>query len=188
MINRQKFLQKIMILRRAVPQFGARQHRKETVMKNSNNNTYLFKGNNTIRDVNDASFLFGAFVGRELDDIGMRASYRHIIKPLMEGDGLTQLQLVNITRLKAPTISITLRNMEREGLVRREKNGDDLRETHVYITTKGKKLYTKILKAYDKAEKIMLDGISEEECEASAAVVRKMTANLRAALGEDYVE
>lgn len=157
-------------------------------MKNSNNNTYLFKGNKTIKDVNDASFLFGAFVGKELDAIGMRASYRHIIKPLMEGDGLTQLQLVNITRLKAPTISITLRNMEREGLVRREKDGDDRRETHVYITSKGKKLYAKILKAYDKAEQIMLEGISEEERETAGALIRKMTDNLRAALGEDYVE
>ena len=50
---------------------------------------------------------------------------------------MTQLELVNLTQLKAPTISITLRNMEREGIVRREKNDVDRRETHVYITEKG---------------------------------------------------
>ncbi len=157
-------------------------------MKNSNNNTYLFKGNDTIRNINDASFLFGVFVGNELESIGMRASYRHVMKPLMENDGLTQLELVNITKLKAPTISITLRNMEREGIVRREKNDNDRRETHVFITDKGRKMHAKILEAYDKAEKVMLSDISEKELAAVGKLIEKMTANLRKELGEDFVD
>ena len=64
-------------------------------MKNSNNNTYMFKGNETIKSVNDASFMFGKYVCRELEAIGMRSSYRHVMKPLMEQDGMTQLELVN---------------------------------------------------------------------------------------------
>ena len=71
-------------------------------MKNSNNNTYMFKGNETIKSVNDASFMFGKYVCRELEAIGMRSSYRHVMKPLMEQDGMTQLELVNLTQLKAP--------------------------------------------------------------------------------------
>ena len=58
-------------------------------MKNSNNNTYMFKGNETIKSVNDASFMFGKYVCRELEAIGMRSSYRHVMKPLMEQDGMT---------------------------------------------------------------------------------------------------
>ena len=154
-------------------------------MKNSNNNTYLFKGNQTIRDVNDASFLFGRFVAKELESIGMRASYRHVIKPLMESDGLTQLELVNITKLKAPTISITLRNMERDGIVRREKNENDRRETYVYITDEGRKMHAKLLEAYDKAEKCMLSGVSDKELAVVRSVVEKMTDNLKNAIGED---
>ncbi len=157
-------------------------------MKNSNNNTYLFKGNETIRDINDASFLFSVFVANELESIGMRASYRHVMKPLMEGDGLTQLELVNITKLKAPTISITLRNMEREGIVRREKNDNDRRETHVFITNKGREMHAKILEAYDKAEKIMLCGISEKELDSVGKLIEKMTANLKKELGEYFVD
>ncbi len=157
-------------------------------MKNSNNNTYLFKGNETIKGVNDASFLFAEFIGRELDSIGMRASYRHVMKPLMECDneiGMTQLQLVNITKLKAPTISITLRNMEREGIVRREKNDKDRRETYVTITDKGRQMHAKILEAYDKAQEIMLRGLSEKELAAADAVIAKMQKNLIAELGGD---
>ena len=157
-------------------------------MKNSNNNTYMFKGNETLRSVNDASFLFATLVGKELESIGMRASYRHVLKPLMEGDGLTQLDLVKITKLKAPTISITLRNMEREGIVRREKNDNDRRETHVYITDKGREMHAKVLEAFDKAEKLMLAGISEKELEAVGALMSKMIGNLKTELGGEFVD
>lgn len=159
------------------------QLRKDNTMKNSNNNTYMFKGNETIKSVNDASFMFGKYVCRELEAIGMRSSYRHVMKPLMEQDGMTQLELVNLTQLKAPTISITLRNMEREGIVRREKNDVDRRETHVYITDKGREMHAKILEAFDRAEQLMLKDISEKEQATARKILAKMTENLRKEVG-----
>ena len=148
-------------------------------MKATNNSSLLVRENDSIAAVNEASYLFGDFVCRELDRIGMRYSYRHIMKPLMDNESLTQLELVNITNLKAPTISITLRNMERDGIVRREKNDSDRRETHVFITDKGKKMYAKVLSALDKAEKTMLKGLSEKELKAMCATLEKMSANLK---------
>ena len=157
-------------------------------MKTSNNNTYIFKGNETIKSVNDASFMFSKFVGKELEAIGMRSSYRHVMKPLMEQDGMTQLELVNITKLKAPTISITLRNMEREGIVRREKNDVDRRETHVYITDKGREMHKKILEAFDRAEQVMLKDVSEKEMAAVRKILAKMTENIRSDIGGESVD
>lgn len=148
-------------------------------MKATNNSFLPAQENDSIAAVNETSYLFGAYVCRELDRIGMRYSYRNILKPLMENDSLTQLELVNITELKAPTISLTLRNMERDGLVRREKNDSDRRETHVFITDKGKKMYAKVLTALDKAEKAMLKGLTEKELKALRATLEKMSANLK---------
>ncbi|MCH5206960.1 MAG: MarR family transcriptional regulator [Oscillospiraceae bacterium] len=149
-------------------------------MRSTNNNTLTAGGNAPIESVNEASFLFGEMVRREMEKIGMRCSYRHVLKPLVENASLTQLELVKITNLKAPTISITLRNMEREGIVKREKNDSDRRETHVAITDKGKKMYTKLLAAIEKAEQVMLKGLSEKELKSVAAALDKMSANLRA--------
>lgn len=149
-------------------------------MKTTNNNSLMIRGNDFITAVNEASYLYGVYVCQELERIGMRYSYRHIMKPLMENESLTQLELVKITGLKAPTISITLRNMERDGIVRREKNDTDRRETHVYITDKGKKMYAKVLAALDKAEKMMLKGLSDKELSAMRTALDKMCANLNA--------
>lgn len=148
-------------------------------MKATNNNSLMVRENDSIAAVNEASYMFGVYVCQELERIGMRYSYRHIMKPLMDNDSLTQLELVKITNLKAPTISITLRNMERDGIVRREKNDSDRRETHVFITDKGKKMYAKVLTALDKAEKTMLKGISEKELTAMRATLEKMSGNLK---------
>lgn len=148
-------------------------------MKATNNSSLLVRENDSIAAVNEASYMFGEYVCRELDRIGMRYSYRHIMKPLMDNESLTQLELVKITNLKAPTISITLRNMERDGIVRREKNDNDRRETHVFITDKGKKMYAKVLTALDKAEKTMLKGLSEKELKAMRVTLEKMSANLK---------
>lgn len=148
-------------------------------MKATNNSSLLVRENDSIAAVNETSYLFGEYVCSELDRIGMRYSYRHIMKPLMDNESLTQLELVKITNLKAPTISITLRNMERDGIVRREKNDNDRRETHVFITDKGKKMYAKVLTALDKAEKTMLKGLSEKELKAMRVTLEKMSANLK---------
>lgn len=148
-------------------------------MKATNNNSLMVRENEYIASVNEASYLYGEYICAELERVGMRYSYRHIMKPLMENDSLTQLELVKITGLKAPTISITLRNMERDGVVRREKNDNDRRETHVYITDKGKKMYAKVLVILDKAEKSMLKGLTEKELKAMRTVLNKMSANLK---------
>lgn len=142
----------------------------------------MINENESISTVNEASYLFGAYVCQELEKIGMRYSYRHVLKPLIENDSLTQLELVNITNLKAPTISITLRNMEREGIVTRCKNDADRRETHVAITEKGKKMYKKVLEALADAEKIMLKGLTEKELKAMRTTLGKMSKNLNDAM------
>lgn len=147
-------------------------------MKASNNNFISRDGSRFVESLNEVSYLYGELVCRDMEKIGMRYSYRHILKPLMENKTLTQLELVNLTGQKAPTVSITLRNMENDGIVRREKNSTDRRETHVYITDKGKKMYKKVLSALEKADKAILNGISESDLESLITVLEKMKENI----------
>ena len=153
------------------------------IMKKSDFNANQYNGSAAVASVNEVYGLFSQVVRRDMERIGMRASYRHVMRPLIENESLTQLELVKLTGLKAPTISITLRNMEREGIVAREKNDADRRETHVSITEKGRQMHADVLKALERADKQMLKGISDNELKAACAVLEKMSANLRAELG-----
>ena len=151
-------------------------------MRAANNHFMVHEGNRTLQIFNEASFLYGEFISAEMERIGMRYSYRYVLNPLMENESLTQLELVRITGQKPPTISITLRNMEREGIVERAKNGGDKRETHVSLTEKGKKMYAKVLASLEKMEKAVLEGISEKELNAMSSTVEKMKKNIETAL------
>ena len=153
---------------------GKAAEERKVLMKNN----VINNGSDRIGNINNVGSLFIRYVNSELLKFGMRSSY-------MESESLTQLQLVELTGLKAPTISITLRNMEREGIVARVKNDSDRRETHVSLTDKGKDMYGKILETLGKAEEIMLKGVSDKELKAARAAADKMSANLLSEMGEE---
>ncbi len=152
--------------------------RGKYIVKATDYNQLLVKSDPSIESVNRASFLFASAVYKEMDKIGIRPSYRNIMNSLCENESLTQLELVKITNLKAPTISITLRSMERDGIVSRMKNDIDRRETHVAITDKGRKIYQKMLVSIEKIQKKMTNGLTDEEIEQMSGIVKKMSDNL----------
>ena len=151
-------------------------------MKALYNDFIVNSGDPTLQSFNVASHLYGEILREEMERIGMRYSYRYILQPLIENDSLTQLELVKITGQKPPTISITLRNMERDGIVERVKNDGDRRETHVSITEKGRKMFTKVLVAFEKAEKTILKGLTEKELAAMNSTIEKMIKNMKSSI------
>lgn len=128
--------------------------------------------------VNDITKLFEVQMRVEMMKNGMRASYRHLLHPLSLKDGVTQLDLVKLTRLKAPTVSTTLRNMEADGLVNRETDKDDARATRVYLTDRGRELDKKMRASNAKIEKACLSGISAEEQDQLADILRRIKESL----------
>ncbi|MDR2531358.1 MAG: MarR family transcriptional regulator [Oscillospiraceae bacterium] len=134
--------------------------------------------NSPVTHVNDIAKLFDAHMRIEMFKNGMRASYRQLLYPLSLKDGVTQLDLVRITKLKAPTISTTLRNMETDGLVKRETDKDDARATRVYITEKGKETEKKMRASGAKIERAFLYGMSADEKEQLVSFLGKMKENM----------
>ena len=105
-------------------------------------------------------------------------SARLMLMHLSRNDGATQSELVEVTRMKAPTISIALKNMENEGLVKRVADGEDGRVTHVYITEKGRRVDKENLARFKAVDEIMMRGVTEEESAAMLATLYKMRENL----------
>ena len=69
---------------------------------------------------------------------------RIVLAHLVVQDNLNQLDLVKLTRLKAPTVSVLLRRMEQEGYVKRVPDEHDHRAVRVSLTEKGKEAGKKI--------------------------------------------
>ena len=129
--------------------------------------------------VNEIARLFhGRMRTFDLDGVMSQDSARQIMRQLNRADGCSQLDLVRLTHLKAPTVGVTLRRMEEEGLVTRRPDDLDLRVTRVYLSEKGRahnRLVHERIKGID-AE--LMQGFSEEESEQLLHFLERMRDNI----------
>ncbi len=111
-------------------------------------------------------------------DKDMQQSCRSIVYYLTMEDGVSQLRLSQLTHLKPPTISITLRAMESEGYVERRVDDNDRRQVNVYLTQKGKRHDEKLRNSVNEFEKKALEGFTDEEKETLSALLTRIKDNL----------
>jgi DNA-binding MarR family transcriptional regulator len=97
---------------------------------------------------------------------------------LARKDGRTQLDLVHATHLKAPTISVALQKLEKEGYVSRRPDEYDLRATRVFLTEKGRELDNKIRKRIHEEETEAMKNLTDSECETLMRLLTKIKNNL----------
>ena len=101
------------------------------------------------------------------------------VMPLLATHGvMTQRELVNMTHLRAPSISAILKKMEEEGLVERKNNPEDHREILVSLTDRGRELDQESLQTLQATDAVALDGLTEEETETLMRLLTKIRDNL----------
>jgi MarR family transcriptional regulator, lower aerobic nicotinate degradation pathway regulator len=68
----------------------------------------------------------------------VRPSYGSIILPLFEEDGLRMGELAKRARLSKQTMTTMIRLVERDGLVRRQRDPEDRRAFRIYLTARAR--------------------------------------------------
>ena len=124
--------------------------------------------------INDVSRHFHYAVLTEAEKVGSRGGYHHILHHLEHKDGITQLDLAKLSHLKPPTVSVTLKKMETEGLVTRKADVSDLRQVRVYITEKGKEINQLIGEKILEQERILTESLTDEEIEMLKQILIKI--------------
>ncbi|UGY16259.1 MarR family winged helix-turn-helix transcriptional regulator [Bradyrhizobium septentrionale] len=112
---------------------------------------------------------------------GVRGAYWQVLHSLWQEDGVTQRELSNRLGLTEPSVLEMLRAMEREGLVRRERDMVDRRKTGVYLTDTAKKLETKLMKIAEANGAMMTRHVSR----ADEAKLRQVLQIIRQTLADD---
>ncbi|MBE5818082.1 MAG: winged helix-turn-helix transcriptional regulator [Clostridiales bacterium] len=127
--------------------------------------------------VSEVSKLFHDRLRALSDQMGIPDGYRHILFSLKYGDGKTQCEISQITHLKAPTISVALQKMEADGLITRVSDEDDLRQSRIFITEKGRETMHKFHANLVMTEEMVLSGLSDEEEQTLREILIKMREN-----------
>ena len=129
--------------------------------------------------VNEIARLFHARMRNyEPDGVMLQDSARLIMRQLAHADGCSQLDLVHKTHLKAPTVSVALKQMEERGLVRREQDALDMRVIRVYLSQAGHEHNRKIRERLYEVDAALMEGFSEEEVEQLKHFLERMRNNI----------
>ena len=105
-------------------------------------------------------------------------SGRDMLFHLSRRDGRTQLDLVKATHLKAPTVSVALQKLEKDGYVTRRTDEYDMRATRVFLTDKGRELDERIRKRVRTEEELAMSNLTESECETLVRLLGKIKKNI----------
>jgi MarR family transcriptional regulator for hemolysin len=101
-----------------------------------------------------------------------------VIAWLMQMEDSTQGELSRIIGIEQPTMAITLRRMERDGIIHRSPDRDHGRRSLVKLTKRGKELSKIIRLAAYEVEKIASKGLSTAEVDQFFRLARVMIGNL----------
>jgi DNA-binding MarR family transcriptional regulator len=101
-----------------------------------------------------------------------------IIAWLMQLSDSTQGELSRLIGIEQPTMAVTLRRMERDGLIQRTPDPDHGRRSLIRLTAKGRNLSKVMRVAAHDVEKIATDGLTPAEVEQFFRLTRIMIQNL----------
>ena len=136
--------------------------------------------------VNEVSWLMWETVRRQgaVHPVSQKSGQLILIE-LAKRDGRTQLELAEATHLKAPTVSVSLQKLEKEGYVSRRPDEYDLRATRVFLTEKGRDLDERIRGIIREQEERATSCLTDEESETLTRILRKLKDNLIGANEEE---
>jgi MarR family transcriptional regulator for hemolysin len=128
--------------------------------------------------IGEIARLVHAQIRREGDRLGIKLGFRHILYQLTHNRGCTQQELVRLTKLSAPTVSVTLSQMELLGLIHRRVDKKDMRLVHVELTDKGFAMSEDLKNIVKKIEETAVSGFTDEEIESLTGNLRRIRNNL----------
>lgn len=136
-------------------------------------------GSNPIKLCHEISRLTGARVrGANIEGVMSQHGARLVLSALAMSDGASQREIVGMTHLRPPTVSVILRSMEDEGLVELFKNPEDKRELRARLTQKGREIDRHGLEKIRQTDALALMGLDEDEQATLMTLLGKIRENL----------
>lgn len=96
--------------------------------------------NNEIQELlMQASHAYFVRLYHQLDEIGIHPGQLPLLRLLDIQDGLSQKEIASRLSLSAPTVTMSIRRLEKNGLVSRQQDQRDQRVSRIYLTDLGER-------------------------------------------------
>lgn len=98
-----------------------------------------------------------------LEETGLYPGQPPLLFSLNKKNGQSQRELSDNLNVKASTIAVMIKRMEKKKLIRREQDKKDQRISRIFITDEGKEIYTKLEEKYAQIEEEAFKNFMVEE-------------------------
>ncbi|MBS5938584.1 MarR family transcriptional regulator [Clostridium sartagoforme] len=97
---------------------------------------------------------------------------------ISKNDGIIQRDLAEMLDMRPSSLTEMITNLEKSSLVKREKDENDGRVMHVFLTDEGKKIIDDFTKVKDELPDTVFNCLTVEEKEKMLEIVNKVNSNL----------
>jgi MarR family transcriptional regulator, organic hydroperoxide resistance regulator len=98
-----------------------------------------------------------------LEEIGLYPGQPPLLFILNKNGGKSQRELADMMHVKASTMNVMIKRMEKSGFIERRQDKKDARISRVYITDMGRKICKKSYSAMQEIEDQMLSNLTKDE-------------------------
>lgn len=111
-------------------------------------------------------------------ELGIYPGQEFFLNIIANNDGITAIELANLTNRKRSTITKSLQSLEKNGYIER-KSSNDKRKLPIYITEKGRKLNEELLKSIKNVWTNLEKKLTEEEKNIIINLLKRIKKDLK---------
>ena len=144
--------------------------------------TFRTREQQTVRLLMLTDRLHRAAIEAQIEKLGIHRSQHFVLMSLSHKDGeLTQTEIANLLDISPAAVTVTLKKLEKSGLIERQTPDNDARTKIIRLTEAGCRTVEKTRELFLEVDDTMCGGMSEEELDLLCGSLSRMAENLKAA-------
>ena len=125
--------------------------------------------------------LHRAAIEAQVEKLGIHRSQHFVLMGLAHKDGqITQKDISDMLDISPAAVTVTLKKLEKSGLIERQTPDNDARTKIIKLTAAGAETVKKTHELFQQVDDAMCGGMTESELDALCGSLTKMTENLKA--------
>ncbi len=124
------------------------------------------------------SCLHRYYISKVANSMGVYRGQPQIMDYLIKNGEATQRELADYLHVSPASVAVSIKRMAKAGLLEKTADENDLRFNKIKITPKGVEIERACRAEFDKIDRRMFNGFSEEELEQFASFLKRINENL----------
>ena len=117
-------------------------------------------------------------ISRSASEVGLYFGQPPILQYILEHDHCTQKDVAEACHISPASVAISLKRIEKAGLIIRTPDPDDNRKNHLSVTPKGEDALNQFRKICETTNKEMFKGFSQEDIDTLHSLLTRLHENL----------